>query len=75
MPILHANGTALFYLKVGEGLPCLVMHGGLEFDYTEMHPWLDPLGDAMRLDYHDHRDNARSGRPPLETLTYRVLVR
>jgi pimeloyl-ACP methyl ester carboxylesterase len=62
MPVLHTNGPALFYLKVGELLPCLVMHGGLGFDYTGMHPWLDPLGDAMRPVYYDHRDNARSER-------------
>jgi hypothetical protein len=75
MPVLHTNGPALFYLKVGEVLPCLVMHGGLGFDHTGMHPWLDPLGDAMRPAYYDHRDNTRLERPPLETLTYRVLVR
>jgi hypothetical protein len=52
----------------------LMMHGGLGFDHTEMHPWLDPLGNAMRLVYYDHRDNCRWGEPLLETLTYRVLV-
>ncbi len=31
----------------------------------ELHPWLDPLGDAMRLVYYDHRGNGRSGRPPI----------
>jgi hypothetical protein len=43
-----------------------MMHGGLGFDHTEMHPWLDPLGNAMRLVYYDHRDNCRWGEPLLE---------
>jgi proline iminopeptidase len=49
------------------------MHGGLGFDHTYLHPWLDPLGDAMRLVYYDHRGNGRSGRPPLGTLTFERL--
>jgi proline iminopeptidase len=73
MPIAHINGTELFYAEVGEGIPCLVMHGGLGFDHTYMHPWLDPLGDLMHLVYYDHRCNGRSGRPPLETLTFERL--
>lgn len=70
MPVAHLNGTELFYVEVGEGLPCLVMHGGLGFDHTCLHPWLDPLGEEMHLVYYDHRGNGRSGRPPLETLTF-----
>ena len=49
MSIAHINGTELFYITVGEGLPCLVMHGGLGFDHTYLHPWLDPLGDTLQL--------------------------
>jgi proline iminopeptidase len=70
MPLAHLNGTELFYIEVGEGLPSLVMHGGLGFDHTCLHPWLDPLGEEMRLVYYDHRGNGRSGRPPLRTLTF-----
>lgn len=70
MPIARVNDTELFYLEVGDGLPCLVMHGGLGADHTGLHPWLDPLGDVLRLIYYDHRGNGRSGRPPLKTLTY-----
>jgi len=43
---------------------------GLGFDHTYLHPWLDPLSDVLRLVYYDHRGNGRSGRPPLETLTF-----
>jgi proline iminopeptidase len=31
------------------------------------------LGDVMHLVYYDHRCNGRSGRPPLETLTFERL--
>ena len=44
MPIAHLNDTELFYVEVGEGLPCLVMHGGLGGDHSSLHPWLDPSG-------------------------------
>lgn len=64
------NGSELFYLTVGDGLPCLVMHGGLGFDHTYLHPWLDPLGDVLHLVYYDHRGNGRSGRPAKETMTH-----
>src|SRR5262245_56401526 len=70
MAIAHLNDTDLFYTTVGAGLPCLVMHGGLGFDHTYLHPWLDPLGDTLQLIYYDHRGNGRSGRPPKETMTH-----
>jgi proline iminopeptidase len=70
MPVAHLNDTELFYVEVGEGVPCLVMHGGLGGDHTALHPWLDPSGDVMHLVYYDHRGNGRSGRPPAETLTF-----
>lgn len=73
MPVARLNGTELFYVEVGEGVPCLVMHGGLGGDHSALHPWLDPLGDAMRLVYYDHRGNGRSGRPPQETITFGQL--
>lgn len=69
MPTAHVNGTELFYREVGDGVPCLVMHGGLGLDHTYLHPALDPLGDVLRLVYYDHRGNGRSGRPPAEELT------
>src|SRR5215831_21176063 len=70
MPTVHLNDTDIYYFEVGSGLPCLVMHGGLGMDHTHMHPWLDPLGDRLRLIYYDHRGNGKSGRPPIETLTH-----
>lgn len=70
MPIAHVNKTDLFYISVGEGIPCLVMHGGLGLDHTYLHPWLDPLGDLLKLIYYDLRGHGRSSRPPIETLTH-----
>ncbi len=73
MPVAHLNDTELFYVEAGEGLPCLVMHGGLGGDHSALHPWLDPLSDVLRLVHYDHRGNGRSGRPPSETITFEQL--
>lgn len=70
MAMANLNGTEIFYTRIGKGIPCLVMHGGLGCDHTYMHPWLDALGDTFDLVYYDHRGNGRSGRPPIETLTF-----
>ncbi len=69
MPVAELNGTTLYYQEIGAGMPCVVIHGGLGLDHVYMRP-LDPLGDALRLIYLDVRGNGRSGRPPLETLTF-----
>lgn len=70
MPFARANDIDLYYVECGNGLPCLVMHGGMGMDHTQLHPWLDSLGDVLHLVYYDHRGNGRSSRPPIETLTY-----
>ncbi|MEJ2560758.1 MAG: alpha/beta hydrolase, partial [Anaerolineae bacterium] len=74
MSTTSVNGTGLFYVSAGEGLPCLVMHGGLGVDHSYLHPWLDPLGDMLHLIYYDHRRNGRSGRAPKETMTHAQLA-
>ncbi len=74
MPFAHVNGTDMFHLQVGEGLPCLVMHGGLGVDHSQFRGELDPLGDLLHLVYYDHRGNGCSGRPPIETLTLAQLA-
>lgn len=70
MPAAEINGARLFYTEFGSGDPCLTMHGGLGLDHTHLHPWLDPLGDRLRLVYYDHRGNGRSERTAPETLTF-----
>jgi proline iminopeptidase len=66
--------TELFYQIVGQGLPCVVLHGGLGLDHTYFRPWLDPLGDRLQLIYLDQRGNGRSGRPALATITLAQLA-
>ena len=39
MPVTSLDGTELFYVEVGESPPCLMMHGGLGFDHTCLHPF------------------------------------
>lgn len=70
MPTASINGTDLYYITAEEGLSYLVMHGGLGFDHTYLHPSLDPLGDTLHLVYYDHRGNGRSGRPDKDTMTH-----
>jgi proline iminopeptidase len=72
--LAHVNGTDLYYIEHGKGLPCLVMHGGMGIDHTYLHPWLDSIGDVLHLVYYDHRGNGRSSRPPIETLTWEELA-
>lgn len=74
MPEAAIHGTTLFYTVVGNGLPCLVMHGGLGLDHHYLHPALDPLGDTLQLVYYDHRGNGSSGRPGRATLTHAQLA-
>ena len=74
MADLRLPDTSLFYNEVGQGIPCLVMHGGLGLDHTYLHPGLDPLGDTLRLVYYDHRGHGRSGRPPMQTVTFEQLA-
>ncbi|MBL0123832.1 MAG: alpha/beta fold hydrolase [Betaproteobacteria bacterium] len=61
---MHAsiNGTELYVERHGNGIPILVMHGGLGLDHTYFRPWLDHLGDCAELIYYDHRGNGRSAR-------------
>jgi proline iminopeptidase len=69
-----ANGTTLFTESVGQGRPMVVLHGGLGFDHTYFRPFLDPLGDELRMVLLDHRGHGKSGRPPIETLTHDQLA-
>jgi proline iminopeptidase len=57
-----SDGVSLFVHEVGEGFPVIVLHGGPGLDHTHMSPWLDPLGDELRLLYVDERGQGRSDR-------------
>src|SRR4051794_20343094 len=67
------NGTTIYYETVGDGPPCLVLHGGLGVDHS-LYRDLDALTDRVQLVYFDHRHNGRSGRPALDTITMPQLA-
>jgi len=64
-----SDGVSLFVHEVGEGFPVIVLHGGPGLDHTHMSPWLDPLGDEVRLLYVDERGQGRSDRVDPTTLS------
>ena len=74
MTIAKINDTELYYEEHGSGVPFLVMHGGLGIDHAYLPPVLDPFGDIFQLIYYDHRGHGRSGRPPLDSITYEQLA-
>lgn len=74
MSAATVNGTPLLYRAVGDGVPCLVMHGGPGVDHSSYHPWLDGLGDVMRLAYYDQRLNGRSGRAQRDFIAHAQLA-
>ena len=65
------DGADIFVLPIGaeSGYPLFVIHGGPGLDHTEMHPWLDSLGDTFRLLYVDLRGQGRSQRVDPASLT------
>lgn len=73
---ISIDGVRLFVLPVGaeDGYPLFVLHGGPGLDHTEMHPWMDSLGDAFRLLYVDLRGQGRSQRVDPATLTLSVFA-
>src|SRR5262245_56642868 len=70
------GGVRFFYQPAGraDGYPLVVLHGGPGLDHTEMHPWLDPLGDEFRLIYLDQRGQGRSERVSPATVTVPQLA-
>lgn len=67
------DGARIFYRLAGNerGYPLFLLHGGPGMDHTELHPWLDPLGDTFRLIYVDQRGQGRSERVDPQTLSLR----
>ncbi|KKK45007.1 hypothetical protein LCGC14_1798140 [marine sediment metagenome] len=74
MPLAKINGTDLYYIEYGSGKPFLVMHGGLGLDHSYFRPILDPLGEIFKLIFFDYRGHGRSGRPPINSITYEQIV-
>src|SRR5918911_5190804 len=61
--------------EVGAGFPLVVLHGGPGLDHSTFRPWLDPLGDELRLLYVDERGQGRSERVDPETLSLERFAR
>ena len=61
--MLDVDGGQIYYETVGEGMPIMVMHGGLGLDSTYLRPYFDQLSDLGQVIYLDHRGNGRSSRP------------
>jgi proline iminopeptidase len=74
MTKVKVNDTELYYEEFGLGEPFLIMHGGLGIDHSYFRPMIDPLGDIFKLIFYDHRGEGRSGRPPINTITYEQLA-
>src|ERR671929_589601 len=69
------DGYRMFVEEVGSGFPMVVLHGGPGLDHTNFRPWLDPLGDELRLLYVDERGQGQSERVDPETLSLEVFAR
>jgi len=59
---LTVNGTTLFCRTIGEGVPCLCLHGGPGTDSSGLAVSLAPIATALglRLVLWDHRGHGRS---------------
>ncbi len=73
---LRVNGTTLDCETVGEGAPCLCLHGGPGTDSSGLRRSLAPLAEALglRLIVYDHRGHGRSEWVPVEQCTQDQLV-
>ena len=70
------NGTQLHVESVGEGDPCLCLHGGPGTDASGLARSLGPLAAplGLRLVFYDHRGHGRSEWVPVEECTQDQLV-
>src|SRR5438105_6402245 len=75
MQVRLPDGYEMFVEEVGAGFPLVVLHGGPGLDHSMFRPWLDPLGDELRLLYVDERGQGRSERVDPETLSLEVFAR
>jgi proline-specific peptidase len=69
------DGYRMNVEEVGAGFPLIVLHGGPGMDHSMFRPWLDPLGDELRLLYVDERGQGRSERVDPATLSVERFAR
>jgi len=73
---LLVNGTTLHCESVGEGRPCLALHGGPGTDSSGLARSLAPIAAelGLRLILYDHRGHGRSEWVPVEQCTQDQLA-
>jgi proline iminopeptidase len=73
---LRVNGATIFCESVGEGTPCVCLHGGPGTDASGLARTLAPLAAELdlRLIFYDHRGHGRSEWVPVEQCTQDQLV-
>ena len=73
---LRVNGTTLDCETIGEGPPCLVLHGGPGTDSSGLRVSLGGLAGrlGLRMVFYDHRGHGRSAWGPAEESTHDQLV-
>jgi proline iminopeptidase len=70
---LPSRGVSLFVKIVGDGLPMLLMHGGLGVDHSTLLPMM-ATRDRFKLIFYDHRCNGRSKGASTDSLTWENLT-
>ncbi|MDX1640501.1 MAG: alpha/beta hydrolase [Balneolaceae bacterium] len=58
--IEEINGTEIFYKRMGEGEPVIIVHGGPVLDHGYLVPYFAPLAEDYELIYYDQRLSGRS---------------
>ena len=73
---LSVDGATIFCESVGQGAPCVCLHGGPGTDASGLARTLGPLAGelGLRLIFYDHRGHGRSEWVPVEHCTQDQLV-
>jgi len=73
---LKVNGTTLYCETIGDGAPCLCLHGGPGTDSSGLSRSLAPLAEMLDLQLvlYDHRGHGRSEWVDVEQCTQDQLV-
>ena len=73
---LEVNGTTLYCETIGDGAPCLCLHGGPGTDSSGLSRSLAPLAEMLDLQLvlYDHRGHGRSEWVDVEQCTQDQLV-
>ena len=54
------NGTEIYFNRMGQGEPIIVVHGGPVLDHGDLMPFFGPLENNYELIYYDQRLSGRS---------------